>query len=157
MACDKCHTANGWTGKELNFTHEADSTYKLLAKHAPVECAKCHKPKPAGAALGTALFKGLSRECNGCHEDPHRKQFVAKCDTCHSAVGWKKEAVSFDHTKDSKFPLLAKHATVACDKCHIPKTPADPLASALFHGLKSECVDCHKDPHLGQFERACVK
>ena len=157
VACEKCHTVNGWTGRELKFFHDKDSSYPLVGKHAAVDCAKCHKPNPSGAVLGTATFKGLSHDCKSCHEDPHRKQFVAACETCHTPSSWKKEALIFDHTRDSKYPLVAKHAEVACAKCHVPPTPKEPLATALFHGLKSECADCHKDPHNGQFERNCTR
>ena len=156
-SCGKCHTANGWIGKELNFSHDKDSSFQLAGKHAAVECAKCHKPNPLGAALGTATFKGLAHDCADCHEDPHRKQFTAGCETCHTPTSWKKDALKFDHSKDSKYPLVAKHAEVACDKCHVPKSPTSPLASAQFHGLKSECADCHKDPHQSQFERNCTR
>ncbi|MEI8290414.1 MAG: DUF6079 family protein [Verrucomicrobiota bacterium] len=157
VACEKCHTVNGWTGRELKFVHGQDSSYPLLGKHTAVACAKCHQPNPSDAALGTATFKGLAHDCRNCHEDPHRKQFAAGCETCHTPSSWKKEALKFDHTRDSKYPLVARHAEVACAKCHVPPTPKEPLASALFHGLKSECADCHKDPHNGQFERNCTR
>ena len=153
-ACETCHAVAGWTGKELKFSHDRDSSFPLTGRHAAVECAKCHKPDPAGAALGTARFKGLPRDCLGCHADPHRRQFAAGCETCHPTSSWKKAALKFDHNKDSKYPLVARHAPVACEQCHVP-APAQPLASAVFHGLKSGCADCHKDPHAGQFGRNC--
>jgi hypothetical protein len=177
-ACDKCHSANGWTGKELKFAHATDSSFKLTDKHETLACIKCHKSQVAGAVLGSAVFKGLPTECAGCHEDPHRKQFASSsCTTCHSSKGWKKEFLAFEHNKDSKFKLEAKHANLACEKCHLPFTnapsllsvspaslpivPLSPtisaLASAQFRGLKSECVDCHKDPHQNQFVAACTK
>ncbi|MEI7728137.1 MAG: DUF6079 family protein [Verrucomicrobiota bacterium] len=154
--CEKCHTVNGWTGKDLKFAHDKDSTYKLTDKHASVECYKCHKPKAPATALGTAVFKGLSQECVACHEDPHRKQFAAQCTTCHTPKGWNKELLTFEHNKDSKFKLTEKHTAVACDKCHKPEL-GKKLASALFRGLKSECVECHKDPHNRQFQQTCAK
>jgi Zn finger protein HypA/HybF involved in hydrogenase expression len=70
VTCEKCHSANVWTGKELKFSHDKDSSCQLLGKHASVECVKCHKPNPPGAVLGSALFKGLSHDCISCHEDP---------------------------------------------------------------------------------------
>ena len=157
VSCEKCHSADGWTGKELKFNHAADSSFKLAGKHAALECAKCHQPGAPEAPLGSARFKGLPQDCGGCHEDPHRKQFAASCATCHSPAGWKKEALAFDHNKDSKFPLVARHAQVACDKCHLPASPGKPLASARFHGLGSACTDCHPDPHWNQFEPTCTK
>lgn len=47
---------------------------------------------------------------------------------------------------------------MACAKCHKPAVAGDPLGRAPFRGLEFvECVDCHKDPHQGHFERACSK
>lgn len=157
-ACEKCHSADGWKGKDLKFAHDKDSDYKLQGKHTSVDCLKCHKPKTSGGALSTAVFKGLSHDCVGCHEDPHQKQFVAQCTTCHSPNSWKKETLAFNHDKDTKFALTAKHANVACEKCHVPKTAGAALATAKFHGLSTDCRECHKDPHHGQFEpAACTK
>ncbi len=156
-ACAACHSANGWKGKDLNFNHAADSAFKLSGKHSALDCRKCHKPVTPEASLATGRFKGLPQDCKGCHEDPHRQQFVAVCISCHSPEGWKRDKLLFDHNKDVKFPLLAKHAEVACEKCHIPSAPGEHLASAIFRGLKSECADCHKDPHRNQFERTCAR
>ena len=154
--CTQCHTLNGWKGKELKFSHEADSPFKLTQKHIAVECVKCHKPKAPGTPLAGALFKGLSTECASCHEEPHRKQFSANCTGCHSPAGWTGKALAFDHSKDSKFPLVAKHGEVACEKCHLPEAPGQHLGTAQFRGLKSGCADCHKEPHRGQLGATCV-
>lgn len=156
-ACDTCHTVSGWKGKALTFSHETNSTFRLEGKHASVDCVKCHKPNRPWQPLASATFKGLSPECVACHEDPHRKQFKAACVTCHTAAGWKRDTLKFDHNRDSKFPLTAKHATTECAKCHPASVQGDPLGRAAFVGLKTECADCHKDPHRGQFERACTK
>ena len=156
VSCEKCHSPTKWIGNDLNFAHAVDSTFKLVGKHSTLDCAKCHKPKSPQAPLGTAVFKGLSQDCKGCHEDQHRQQFAADCTSCHSPVGWKKDKLSFDHDKNTRFPLVAKHAAVACEKCHLPRAPGTQLASAQFRNLKSECADCHKDPHGKQFVAACT-
>ena len=154
--CETCHTLNGWTGKTLKFSHEADSAFKLAGKHAAVDCSKCHVPKAAGQPLATARFKGLAVMCAACHADPHEKQFAATCDVCHTPASWKRPALVFQHDRDSKFPLAARHADLACEKCHVPKAPGEPLAATRLHGLPADCVDCHPDPHRGQFARACT-
>ena len=155
-ACEKCHTEDGWTGKNLKFNHDTDSTYPLTGKHKIVECIKCHQPKIAGAALGTAPFKGISSECISCHKDLHRGELATQCTPCHSTAGWVKENLTFDHTKNSKYPLEGKHDKVACEKCHLPSTPGEKLGLSKFRGLKMECLDCHKDPHKGEFVAACI-
>jgi cytochrome b subunit of formate dehydrogenase len=156
-ACTKCHTPNGWTGRELKFVHDTDTSFKLVGKHKTMDCVKCHKPATPGGALGTAVFKGLKKDCTACHEEPHRKQFTAACTTCHSPSSWKKETLAFEHNRDAKFQLVGKHTEAACEKCHIPRTPGERLGFAQFRGLKTECADCHKDPHRGQFDRNCTK
>lgn len=156
VSCETCHSARGWKGPEMKFVHDEKASFRLLGKHAVLECSKCHKPKLPWSPLASATFKGTPADCAGCHQDPHRKQFTAACSTCHSASGWKKEFLTFDHARDTKFPLLAKHATVDCVKCHKPATPWSALASATFKGLPNGCVDCHKDPHRNQFKVACT-
>lgn len=155
-ACNQCHTPQGWTGTNLVFNHAVNTTFPLEGKHAAVACAKCHAPKVAGAPLASATFKGLTKACADCHQEPHRKQFTAACTTCHTPAGWQGKALTFDHNRDAAFKLVDKHATVACAACHKPAAPGQPLGAARFRGLKSECADCHEDPHRGQFGRACT-
>jgi hypothetical protein len=51
----------------------------------------------------------------------------------------------FDHSK-TKYPLLGKHATVACSACHIKDDFKKQIPFA-------KCNDCHTpDPHKGQFD-----
>jgi hypothetical protein len=46
----------------------------------------------------------------------------------------------------SAYPLEGKHASVGCEKCHIP------AGTATIYKLKfASCTDCHKDEHQGQF------
>lgn len=156
-ACATCHSPTGWKKEFLNFDHNRDAKFPLQAKHAAVECAKCHKPAIFRSPLASAKFKGLPTGCTDCHSDPHRKQFAAACTTCHSSAGWSKEFLAFDHNRDTKFPLLAKHFEAACNKCHVPLSPGEALGFANFVGLKAGCMDCHQDPHRGQFEGNCAK
>lgn len=156
-ACSKCHSPAGWRGKDLTFSHATDSSYPLSGKHATVDCAKCHKPKWPWSPLGSAAFKGLTTECAGCHQDPHRKQFRTPCTACHTAAGWKGKDLLFDHNRDSAYKLADKHATTDCAKCHKPARLGASLATATFKGLSAECASCHKDPHRGQFTGTCTR
>jgi cytochrome b subunit of formate dehydrogenase len=153
--CDRCHSVAGWTGTDLKFRHDTDTTYPLAGRHQTVECIACHKPPTRSDPLAGATFRGLSRDCTACHADPHRQQFAAVCTSCHSPAGWHGQALTFDHGRDSKFPLIGKHATLACAKCHQP-ADRQPLAAAQFAGLRSGCADCHTDPHQGQLAQACT-
>jgi hypothetical protein len=142
--CAKCHTQNSWKPAS-GFQHDA-AKFRLTGLHVRVACAKCHKSPVEG---GTKVrYTGVSfSDCVPCHQDPHRGAIRQRCDSCHTAAGWKKLAPggSFAHDKTS-FPLRGKHAAVACLKCH--KT-AD-FHARLPHAL---CLDCHRDIHNGQFAR----
>ena len=158
-ACTQCHhTPVGWSVARVQLDHARDTKFPLLGKHATVDCIKCHTPAKPGEHLGFAKFRGLKSGCGDCHKDPHRGQFAAACTQCHQTpVGWSVARVQLDHARDTKFPLLGKHATVDCVKCHVPAKPGEHLGWAKFRGLKTGCADCHKDPHWGQFTAACTQ
>lgn len=46
--------------------------------------------------------------------------------------------------------MLAKHADVKCEKCHI-----NSAEKVKFKPLSTQCVDCRKDPHKGNFGKTC--
>ena len=43
--CTSCHSERGWTGKQLLFVHNRDSSFHLNGKHEQVACIECHKPQ----------------------------------------------------------------------------------------------------------------
>jgi hypothetical protein len=140
--CQHCHTADGWKPAPL-FNH-ATSKYPLTGAHEKVPCAKCH-PTVADAKP-FIKYTGLSfAKCTGCHTDPHKGSFTQPCESCHNTTSWKqiKGLQGFDHSK-TKYPLLGKHKTVACEDCH---KHGDFKAQIPF----AKCMDCHKDYHGGQF------
>ena len=140
--CQRCHTTDGWKPAPL-FNH-ATSKYPLTGAHERVPCAKCH---PTVADTKPFVkYTGLSfAKCTGCHTDPHKGSFTQPCESCHSTRNWKeiKGLQGFDHSK-TKYPLLGKHKTVACEDCH---KHGDFKAQIPF----AKCMDCHKDYHGGQF------
>ena len=140
--CARCHTADGWKPARL-FNH-ATSKYPLTGAHEKVPCAKCHPSVTDGKPF--VKYTGLSfAKCTACHADPHRGSFTQSCQSCHNTANWKQIAglQGFDHSK-TKYPLLGKHKTVACEDCH---QHGDFKAQMLFE----KCMDCHKDYHGGQF------
>lgn len=62
--------------------------------------------------------------------------------------------LTFDHGRDSKFPLVGGHARLDCEKCHPRRTTETPMQVRLFDVGKS-CQDCHADPHAGQMSSPC--
>ena len=145
--CLSCHNTADW--KDLTRFNHANTRYPLTGEHAKVTCAKCHKPVEPGHS---AKYTGMNfASCAACHADPHKGAFKKDCASCHSTASWKQLSAAgvssqFDHGK-TKFPLLGKHATVDCAKCH---RSGDFKAKVPF----ALCADCHKpDPHEGQFAK----
>ena len=116
--------------------------------HAKVSCVQCHV---SGDFKRPVPFAN----CVDCHKpDPHKGQFVARpqkgeCAECHTVEGWKPSLFGVKEHATSKYPLLGKHATVDCAKCHIA-AGKDTVYKVKF----AACLDCHKDAHEGQFEAA---
>jgi hypothetical protein len=145
-ACERCHTVAAW--KDITRFNHATTKYPLTGAHERTPCQKCHLATPAqNGGRPHVRYVGIAfQQCATCHQDPHHGAFTAPCSSCHNDVAWKpahNTNVSFDHSK-TKFPLLAKHADVACDKCHKSFDYKVPVAHDL-------CGDCHKDVHGGQF------
>ena len=90
-------------------------------------------------------YSGLPTTCNGagCHVDPHRGQFAARsrggeCVTCHGETAWK--TLSFDHQRDTDWPLDGAHSNVRCAACH---QPAGQPPFVRYAPLPHRCEDCH--------------
>ena len=136
-ACGDCHTERDW--KESRFDHDK-SRFPLLGKHRPAKCESCHRD---------ANFKQTPVDCLSCHrkEDKHDGTLGPKCADCHNERGWK-DSVRFDHGR-TRFPLLGRHAPVACAKCH--ETPR-------YKEVKTQCVECHdkEDVHKRRLGTRCA-
>jgi len=155
--CATCHTENRWS-PAAEFSH-ARTHYALIGKHAAVACEKCHPVEAAPAETQPqripkkervgqrARYSGLHfAECSDCHRDPHDGRFGPACSHCHETEGFSVvKAGAFDHSK-TKYPLLGKHVSVACGKCHKSGRMTDPLAHET-------CKNCHQEAHNNQFAR----
>ncbi|MBI4948627.1 MAG: hypothetical protein HY955_00590 [Deltaproteobacteria bacterium] len=123
--CADCHDRDSstWNVPSEVFDHGKEAKYALAGRHAEVWCSQCHKS-------GKFKFEG----CVSCHgpKDPHEKLLGAKCDKCHTPEGWKK--TSFDHDRDTTFPLVREHAVKECIRCHSTKVFAD---------TPKKCESCH--------------
>jgi len=144
--CESCHTTATWKKStfESKFDHSKTS-YPLLGKHSEVPCLTCHVDGNFKKPMAHA-------QCADCHKpDPHGGQFAhrpdgGRCESCHTVQGWHPTTFSVaDHGKTA-FPLIVPHAGVNCDSCHIP-AGKDTVYKVKF----ARCIDCHKDPHEGQF------
>jgi hypothetical protein len=137
--CETCHVEKDW--KTITFDHERDAKYPLKGKHGSIKCIACHKAplysKPP-----------LKTDCLACHkkDDTHKGRYGLKCETCHVEKDWK--TITFDHDRDTKYPLVGGHKKTKCDSCHTGK---------LSDKLKTECLACHKkdDTHKGRYGPKC--
>ncbi len=178
-ACENCH--HDHQGKEASlidwggggrkgFEHRRTG-WPLTGAHVKVGCEQCHEKRfitaPDARKLleaKVATWLGLPSTCRSCHFDEHRGQMKGDCSTCHDTRGWK-PAPAFNHNK-TDYPLLGKHARVACSGCHATQkdesTPANAFPAPkrmsftkyvdIPHG---RCTDCHQDPHQGKFGPRC--
>jgi hypothetical protein len=139
-ACDACHTPQGWRSS-VAFDHDLTS-FPLVGLHVAVPCEQCHV---------TRAYKGISRDCHGCHraDDVHNASLGKDCARCHSTNGWR--IWEFNHGKETGFALTGAHAKQVCANCH--RQPADEVK------LDSSCASCHAsdDVHLGQYGRQCQR
>lgn len=144
--CLNCHNFKSWKPAE-KFSHQ-QAGFLLKGKHASLPCEKCHTTLTGQHLEDDSQylkFTGISyKRCTDCHADVHGNKFGQNCQTCHNPAGWKKyNTENFDHSKTS-FPLIGRHLSTPCAKCHPPDRP---LKISQF----SKCRDCHRDYHKGQF------
>lgn len=156
-ACGDCHSPAGW--REARFDH-AKTSFPLENAHADVPCGSCH---PANR------FEGVPKDCASCHaaKDVHRGRLGAQCGECHGTANWK--SGSFDHDRETDFPLAGAHTKARCDACHAsgaattaqPRSTGKAGRSRPARGpqarLDTRCVACHAadDDHDGSFGVGC--
>ncbi len=142
--CARCHSTDSfdaidWTGD----MHEQWTGTALVGAHARAACADCHGTGRGGPGRS---FKITSTECVACHTDEHVGQFVVMgvndCARCHSERN-AFSTVTFDHQRDSRFPLDEQHTDVMCAQCHQPSKLANGAFVTRYRPLGHECQDCH--------------
>ena len=139
QTCQDCHNTQAWS--DVSFDHD-ETDFPLLGLHENVRCNVCH---------ASERYEGISKTCFSCHalSDVHAGENGQECQLCHNEEGW--DQASFDHDKDTVFPLKGTHSTVVCSGCH--KSP-------IFDDKPGKiCVDCHRndDAHQGQFGNQCQR
>ena len=141
--CEFCHNVESW--RKTSYDH-SKTKFPLEGKHLTIACRSCH-----GKDDSEMKFVSLSLECNGCHEDIHRGQFVREnetavnCARCHLPNSWKPD--KFDHGRDTVFKLDGAHMKVACTGCHKP-TIENGKAFIKYKPLDTKCSSCHSDQKI---------
>lgn len=153
-ACSKCHVTTGFTVIDRGTFDHDRTRFPLRGLHAQVACAKCHD------VPGQKSKDPPFATCTACHADPHAGAATlagapADCNACHTEAGFKVAAFTVAQHGRTKYPLVGKHADVACEDCHRknpPGVPAAQLGSAgiLMRPSFARCLDCHSDDHGGQ-------
>jgi predicted CXXCH cytochrome family protein len=147
--CAQCHSPSGWQTTRVlvstNFDHSR-TRYPLTGRHAPLPCKSCHKTSNFNVPVASA-------RCTDCHADKHSKQFLRRADRgdcigCHTVSGFKPSTFTVAAHSQTRYPLMGKHAKVACDKCHAAKGEA-----TNYYPQYGSCLNCHADVHQGQFKQ----
>lgn len=144
--CAGCHRATGWN--KIVFNHNKETKYKLTGAHEMALCQSCHINE---------RYNKTPKQCVSCHklDDVHQGRNGEKCNKCHTTKKWGK--ISFNHTRDTTFPLKAKHKKTPCKSCHA-KTPYKKKKSKKKTPAR-KCISCHSydDTHNGLFGEKCNK
>ena len=144
--CAHCHSATGWDRPRIDHT-----TWPLDGVHAMVTCESCHSPSEEDRRLGRgASYRGVPRECEGCHEDEHAGQFrtsepLLACNACHDTSSF--EILQWDHAARTGYALDGGHEGVDCAGCHPTTTLRDGSHATRWRLGYDECSDCHANPH----------
>lgn len=142
--CEYCHSEAAWS--TVRFPHDS-TAFPLTGKHAVLACASCHRGDTTATDIRRLQFGPLRRDCEICHQDIHRGQFVVadtipgiRCDRCHTPSGW--QATLFDHNTMSGYRLDGAHTKVPCAGCHKPVF-ADAVAFVDYQIGDHSCRGCH--------------
>jgi hypothetical protein len=144
--CGHCHEPNGWSLPKIDH-----SIWPLTGVHATAQCDSCHHPTPEDRKAGNgASYRGVPRNCGGCHDDAHLGQFrltspVLECDKCHTTAAFK--IPGFDHTAITGWALTGAHAPLECAKCHPMTNLIGRRATNRWRLPSHECKFCHANPH----------
>jgi cytochrome b subunit of formate dehydrogenase len=157
--CRQCHAEHRGDAALVSLDRQAfnhnNTNFPLDGRHQAVPCEECHEQRAGSHAAGRMKYLGLDyTSCTSCHRDPHNDPRAAHCRTCHTMQGWERNNLTFDHGRDSKFPLVGGHARLACEKCHLRPATGTHMQVRLFD-IGRSCGDCHADPHGGQFKETC--
>lgn len=158
--CESCHTIDRAKFSVPGFAH-AKTSFPLTGAHETTQCALCHKRETAAFPAGTGSavrYKGVARECRGCHQDVHLGQVEARCEACHTTTVF--TIPKYTHrnaTRLSRF-FIGAHTRVTCAGCHKPATGSFPAGrgTAVRFAVDATCASCHTDVHHGALGPDCA-
>ncbi|MBI1225157.1 MAG: cytochrome c family protein [Bacteroidetes bacterium] len=154
--CGKCHGMDDFK-PATKFNHDK-TDFALAGKHKTVDCKECHKMEVKNGKEFQHFADVASKNCNACHDDPHRSHLGSDCKQCHNEQSFQNTSslTRFNHNQ-THFALKGKHKQVDCKDCHnmVATMPTSVFQDRL--GVKTnECATCHRDPHEGKFGQDCA-
>ena len=162
--CFKCHGEH--FGRDFTiirfdknkFDHNL-TAFSLLGKHKETKCESCHQSKfieSKELKSKSNTYLGLQENCQSCHEDYHQGTLAnSNCESCHNTEKWR-PAAGFDHA-GTKFKLSGAHQNVKCENCHKIDEKSGKEFQSFTVSKFDQCIDCHKDIHLGKFGANCTQ
>ncbi len=103
------------------------------------KCLACHKPVADRIAAKKGVHRSVTDSCEGCHAEHGGADAELR----------RLDARTFDHARETGFPLDGRHAPLAraCARCH---------KSRSFLEARPACASCHNDVHKGSLGTACA-
>ncbi|MEM7200613.1 MAG: hypothetical protein AAF628_10130 [Planctomycetota bacterium] len=169
-SCARCHLTTHFEDvAPEEFDHARWTGFPLAGAHAQNQCESCHPRAESADAAGRRF--GIASEhfgrvegCQSCHRDPHQGLFdlphqpkqvegATDCARCHGLASFRSLPFGFDHTQWTGFALEGAHGELGCSSCHTPLRRPDELGRTWGRARGQNCASCHRDPHVGQFER----
>lgn len=168
--CAECHGTAAFAQLDhARFDHADWTGFAVTGAHAQIDCTDCHQPMAAPDATGRT-FGRVPRHgegfggCVACHRDPHAGIFDGDqapqviddrvgCERCHDTASFRALPYGFDHGGFTGWPIVGAHGKLDCSACHERLAAPDQVGRTWGHARGRDCVDCHRDPHQGQFDR----
>lgn len=136
VACETCHSAEGWTPADVgaDFDH-SEFGFALRGAHQHVDCMACHVD---------LRFATTGSECSDCHVDVHQGELGLDCERCHGSRSFIDLVDQRRMHREALFALTGAHAGAACESCHPPTSEG----TLRYLGTDTECIACHQDDYL---------
>ena len=156
--CIECHAESHFVPTQFGIDLHERSSFALDGAHMAVSCVDCHDAGPE------TIFADAPSECAECHDSPHEGRFEREalpsavegregCARCHATVSFNEFTTeNFDHQLWTEFELVGNHFEADCAICHQPVNDALLGYRSFGPAPGNQCIDCHEDVHLGQFE-----
>jgi hypothetical protein len=162
--CEACHQGSDkvWKDADARMTkaQHAETIFPLVPPHQKVHCTDCHAPARPNVPYSSRYpnprdpnYNRRPKDCEGCHQDEHRGQFIQKypkCIACHGLQGWKPAKFDRNMHQKTRYPLVGGHLNAECNACHTQNTA---IKTRRYAETPTQCTACHKDIHYGQFRK----